>query len=355
MKRKNDALVRLLAFGLLLSTMLLGAGCSGGSDSDGPERSNNTPGAPDPGPGAPDPGNISLSCNRRSSEVRVSLSQPYEYEIRLYEPDGSNRRISWGGSITSHTIDFPIADLGFGNKTFRAVWTYIGSSNNPAFGRQTERQCSVYIPQAALEQPELYCEYSSGLHLVTLTVSFGDYDGPFYVDLFSAATFGVIQEVNLVSPMSVSSHGQQFTHTPGLSGRYRYSLKDVSGREVDNCQVNVGRGAPIHEICCEFQEIWGLDANNRRTINHFYLTYILPVHIAANTCGQGTVYHVPGERSYSRWSFASCVACSQEGPAVALVRGSSVRTVACRDVVTYLDQGWAPTFTDYWNPIHVYD
>ena len=349
MKRKNDALVRLLAFGLLLSTMLLGAGCSGGSDSDGPERSNNTPGAPDPGPGAPDPGNISLSCNRRSSEVRVSLSQPYEYEIRLYEPDGSNRRISWGGSITSHTIDFPIADLGFGNKTFRAVWTYIGSSNNPAFGRQTERQCSVYIPQAALEQPELYCEYTSGLHIVTLTVSFGDYDGPFYVDLFSASTWASPPEVNLVSPMLVSSHGQQFTHTPGLSGRYRYSLEDISGREVDNCQVNVGRGTPSHEICCEFQDLI-VDGRD----NLFWLTYIMPVHIAADTCGQGRVNH-PGEPSWSLWSFGGCGACFQEGPAVALVRGSSVRTVACRDVVTYLDQGWAPTFTDYWNPIHVDD
>ena len=115
--RLNDvALVRLLVFGIILSTALLGAGCSGGSDSSG-EDPGDKPGAP------PDPGTISLSCQRLSSAVRVSLSQPYEYEIRLYAPSGSSRSISWGGRITSHSFNYSFDELGFGNKTFRAVWT----------------------------------------------------------------------------------------------------------------------------------------------------------------------------------------------------------------------------------------
>ena len=332
--RLNDvALVRLLVFGIILSTVLLGAGCSGGSDSSGGDPSDNL-GAP------PDPGTISLSCQRLSSAVRVSLSQPYEYEIRLYAPSGSSRSISWGGRITSHSFNYSFDQLGFGNKTFRAVWTYVGSSNNPAFGRQTERQCSVYIPLSALEQPDLYCEYSPGLHQATITVSFGDYDGPFYVDLYDAspAVLGERStELGLVNALLVSSDGQQFRHFPGLSGRYRYALLDESMRIITICEVNVTPAAPIAAACCRFSSS---DPEVDACLGPFGLTYIMPVHIAAEECGQ------------VGWWFGDCAGPS--GVFVTLIRGSSAREADWFTMEYYLDEGWLPTFTDWWNPVWIW-
>lgn len=327
MRRNDVSLVRLLAFGFLLSTMLLGSGCSGGSDSSGGDSSANL-GAP------PDPGTISLSCQRLSSAVRVSLSQPYEYEIRLYEPSGSSRSISWGGRITSHSFNYSFDQLGFGNKTFRAVWTYVGSSNSPAFGQRTERQCTVNIPRPEEppppppEEPDLFCEYSREYNTITMTVSFGGYAGPFYLALVQVrGSFIGWSDEWAPDEMIVTSDGEQFTYGPRPAGTYEFALKDASRRTVATCSVNVRAWTQTHASCC-FNFVPDAECPNGGVA-----TYIFPLFLAVQECTR----------------FGPCSGCfpdviDNDGshPEIPVVRGSAVIYVPCIFLEGYLEEGWGP-------------
>ena len=127
--------------------------------------------------------------------------------------------------------------LGFGNKTFRAVWTYVGSSNSPAFGQRTERQCTVNIPRPEEppppppEEPDLFCEYSREYNTITMTVSFGGYAGPFYLALVQVrGSFIGWSDEWAPDEMIVTSDGEQFTYGPRPAGTYEFALKNASGR-----------------------------------------------------------------------------------------------------------------------------